>query len=272
MNTENIKPEKSSITSKDTVNILWTGGWDSTYRIIELSMRDVIIQPIYVEDPNRVSRIYELESMKKIVSALQGKEKTKADFLPIKKILLSDIPKNQEITDAYLLFKREADMGSQHDWLARLALQFPMMELCIEKALGDHAPIRQSINRHGVLVDTGDGYIVDKANSSKELNLVLGNLKLPIFEKTELDMLNNIKEWGYEDVMSDIWFCHSPINGKPCGLCNPCTTKMTSKMDFLLSEEAQKRNVWVRRITKLFGNKAAALYRKVVRNVAKHHS
>lgn len=253
---------------ENIVNILWTGGWDSTYRVVELSMRKVRIQPIYVEDPGRKSISYELKAMDEIICLLKKKELTKATFLPVKIVKLIDIPANPEITRAYMLFKKEAEMGAQHDWLARLALQFPMMELCIEKALGEHAPIRKSIQRHGKLIDTGDGYIVDTEKSDKELNLVIGNLKLPIFDKTELDMRENIRKWGYEDVMKHIWFCHNPIHGKPCGLCSPCTTKMTSKMEFLLSEDAQKRNIRMRKIEKRFGSKIAGYYKKIARKLA----
>lgn len=35
------------------VNILWTGGLDSSFRVIELSQMEVIIQPYYIIDPVR---------------------------------------------------------------------------------------------------------------------------------------------------------------------------------------------------------------------------
>lgn len=248
------------------VELLWTGGWDSTYRLVELSMREgVTVSPIYVEDPNRGSAQYELKAMEEILDLLHKKEKTKATILPILRVPLVEIPQSPEITNAYLLFKGEADMGVQHDWLARLALQHPGMELCIEKALGEHAPIRNSILKHGKLFVDGDGYIVDQAHSSKELNLVLGNLKLPIFDKTEREMLENIKAWGYEDVMQHIWFCHSPIGRKPCGLCNPCSTKMDSSMEFLLPPKARERCRRKRAIGRLLGEKAEKLYVLTVR-------
>ncbi len=250
------------------VNLLWTGGFDSTYRLIELSMRDVTIQPVYVVDSNRGSMAREQEAMDTILEKLNDKEGTKATILPIKKIKLEDIPENEEITNAYLLFKKEADMGIQHDWIARLAVDINGLEICIEKALGDHAPIRNSILRHGKLIDTGDGFIVDKEKSSKELNLILGNLKLPIFNKTNLEMLEDIKKWGYEDVISCIWFCHQPINGKPCGLCNPCNTKIDAKLDFMLPSLALKRSKRMRRINKIFGETGKKIYIKFVRKVS----
>lgn len=42
------------------ISILWTGGWDSTYRVVELSRQKVTIQPIYILDPKRESANYEL--------------------------------------------------------------------------------------------------------------------------------------------------------------------------------------------------------------------
>ena len=54
-------------------------------------------------------------------------------------------------------------------------------------------------------------------------------------------MLRNIKEWGYDDVMRNIWFCYYPVNGKPCGRCRPCQQKMECGMDWLLPPEAHRR-------------------------------
>ena len=254
---------------EDEIKVLWTGGFDSTYRIVQLSMRDVTIQPIYVKDPKRKSIQYELKAMNEILDLLSKKEETKAKILPIKQIDRKDIPENKEISQAYKMFKNEVEMGQQHEWLARLALEYPGLEICIEKALGEHTPIRSSILSHGKLIDTGDGYIVDKDNSSKELNLILGNLKLPIFEKTNLEMIEDIKKWKYEDVISHVWFCHNPINGKPCGVCNPCNTKFDSQMYFMLSPKAIKRCERDKKIRKLFGPMGEKVYRKFVHIIGK---
>lgn len=53
-------------------------------------------------------------------------------------------------------------------------------------------------------------------------------------------MLKIIRKWGYEDVMKHIWFCHAPINGKPCGFCHPCEVKMESSMEWLLLFKLRK--------------------------------
>jgi hypothetical protein len=58
---------------KKTIRILWTGGWDSTYRIIELSRQPVAIQPIYVYGDGRVSEPFERRAMQKILTQLKNK-------------------------------------------------------------------------------------------------------------------------------------------------------------------------------------------------------
>ena len=52
--------------------ILWTGGWDSTFRVIELSRKNVVIQPIYVLDSGRKSTDYELKAIDKIIQDLNN--------------------------------------------------------------------------------------------------------------------------------------------------------------------------------------------------------
>ncbi len=228
---------------KKTIRILWTGGWDSTYRIIELSRQPVAIQPIYVYGDGRVSEPFERRAMQKILTQLKNKIETKAIFLPIKFIEKSSIPLNQEITDAYNLIKKDTNLGSQHEWLARLAYTEPGMEIGTEASTPKTTRIMATIHKYGKLIKERDGdcYILDPENSSKEIMLILGNFKFPIIDKTELEMKRNIELWGYEDVMENIWFCHTPIYGKPCGLCHPCAVKIKSGMDFLLPKSALKR-------------------------------
>ena len=39
--------------NKETVYIFWTGGWDSTFRFLQLAEKDIIIQPLYVHTETR---------------------------------------------------------------------------------------------------------------------------------------------------------------------------------------------------------------------------
>ncbi len=95
--------------------------------------------------------------------------------------------------------------------------------------------------------------MVDRERSDDILNLVLGNITLPIFDITEKKMLENVTAWGYMGVMQHILFCHRPIDGKPCGLCSPCHTKVDNGMGFLLPEAAKRRYRHIETAKKLFG-------------------
>lgn len=224
-----------------TIDVLWTGGWDSTFRIIELSRQKVLVQPIYVIDSNRKSVPYELCAMDKILQILTQKKETVATFLPILKIELNDIPANKEITEAYKIIYAKTNLGAQHEWLARLAVRYPGIELGTEAGSTSSSRILKAINLFGVL-ENNDGCIaLNREKSTKEGLLVLGNVSFPIIDKTEQDMKKLIEQWKYEDVMKNIWFCHNPLNGKPCGICHPCQVKLASSMEFLLPEKAVKR-------------------------------
>ena len=222
------------------VNILWTGGWDSTFRIVELSRMDVSIQPVYVIDPDRKSQEYEKRAMKRIVEALKLRSETKAIFLPIKFYKLEDIPADKEISNAYKFIYTETKLGSQHEWLAWLGKLYPGMEMGTEAGSPETSHIIHALETFCTMdIKDGIGYI-NQEKSTKEGNLVFGWFTFPIITRTENDMLRLIKLWGYEDVMKLIWFCHNPIKGEPCGLCHPCDVKMESDMAWLLPKNAQK--------------------------------
>ena len=57
------------------VRILWTGGWDSTYRIVELSRQDKVVEPIYVYGDQRTSEKKEINAMKEILSQIKKEAK-----------------------------------------------------------------------------------------------------------------------------------------------------------------------------------------------------
>ena len=82
-------------TDPNIVHVLWTGGWDSTYRIVELSRTEINILPIYCCDPERESTTEEKKVMLRILEALSAREETKAHFYPIQFIDVAAIPENK---------------------------------------------------------------------------------------------------------------------------------------------------------------------------------
>lgn len=239
---------------KKVIEILWTGGWDSTFRVVELSREEnIIIQPIYVIDPNRVSTEYEKRSMDEILTLLKQRPETKADFMPIKMYKLEDIPQDPNISRAFHTIHAATKLGSQHEWLAWLGKLHPNMEMGTEAGSAKTSHIIAAIEQFCTLDVKEDCGYVNHKKSTEEGKLVLGWFTFPIITRTEADMLKTIKKWGYEDVMKHIWFCHDPLNGEPCGFCHPCDVKMESNMEWLLPSQSQKNYEKHKRIEKAFG-------------------
>lgn len=103
------------------INVLWTGGWDSTYRIVELSRRDVIVQPIYLYGQGRVSENHERKAMVNIISTLLKKDETRAKFKDIEYVHISNIDYDEHIESAYNQIISEKFMGRQYKWFASMA-------------------------------------------------------------------------------------------------------------------------------------------------------
>lgn len=227
--------------NKTRVNLLWTGGWDSTYRLVELSRMDVVVQPIYVTGMERPSEEIEIKAQIEILETLKNKKETIAEIRPVLFIKESEIPKNDKITKAYEDIQKKVALGIQYVTLAQCAAMFDMVEIGSEGGLEQNLRMTEAINLCGELIPFEDTYIMNPETANETGKYAFSHFSFPIIDKTEAQMAENIKKWGYEDVMSHVWFCHKPINGKQCGLCRACEVKMLNDMEWLVTPEAQKR-------------------------------
>lgn len=215
----------------------------------------VLIQPIYVVDSGRKSVPLEIRAMKDILALLSAKEETNSEFLPLKMIKKEDISEDQDITKAYLRIKDQVNIGTQYEFLARLAKEYPGIEIGIEKPNGEYNGCVEAIQKNGRLVVSNNVSHIDMDYSNNDCKLVFGNFTFPIIETTEMEMVENIKKWKCESIMEHIWFCHRPINAQPCGFCRPCQQKMECGMEWLLPKIGQGRYRQYSLVSKVFGNK-----------------
>lgn len=235
---------KKSISTQPEVKILWTGGFDSSFRIIDLSKYDVTIQPYYLSD-KRLSEQNELKAIADITDLIQKHPGTKCTILPLIIEHVTDIEPDTEITEAYRSLNRLTSLGSQYDWLARFALKHQGIELCLEKSeIGRAHPY---LMKKGVIKKIFEGNIsyaiLDKEKSDSDLFKIYGNIHfpLPLFEMTKLEELEEYKKMGYEEAINKTWFCHRPLNNEPCGICNPCKDVVKKGLPFRLPEAGLKR-------------------------------
>ena len=118
---------------KKKINILWTGGLDSTYRVLELSQQDVTIQPYYLASVNPSTQ-YELKAITELTEAILKRPETKGELLPLIVVNAEQIKPNDAITKAWERLHEMSHLGSQYDFIARFAAQYNLvLELGIEK-------------------------------------------------------------------------------------------------------------------------------------------
>lgn len=84
----------------EKIQILWTGGFDSTFRMVQLSRKDVIIEPHYVSD-NRKSEQYELNAIAQITKVLTAKPETRCTILPLVYVPVEERISHPEIDMAF---------------------------------------------------------------------------------------------------------------------------------------------------------------------------
>lgn len=223
-----------------TVEIFWTGGFDSSFRVCQLSRKPIIIQPYYLSD-KRQSEPNELVAIKIITKKLRENKNTKAILNDIIYIPYDEKQTDTTLSEAYNTLRMQTFMGSQYEWLGAFAMEHKGIEMSIHK---DDKAI-ELIAKHGKLKkitdEIGDYYIIDEHNSSKDCITVFGNCHFPLVDFTKLQMEEQYKNMGLSDVIDDTWFCFTPINGKPCGCCNPCKYTIEEGMKYRFTKEALRR-------------------------------
>ena len=228
--------------NKNEINLFFTGGWDSTFMLCKLSRQTFKITPVYVLNKNRESHDIELDAAKQIIRELLRHPQTKATIEPMKMVSLEEIKIDPAVTAARKrLIKRVGPLGYQYDYLSTIAKKIGQVGIGLEYDPNGDTGETRILTNLVKLIPKPYGYIIDEKSSDPDANLVFGRMFFPIQDVTEPEMYEWAKKNGYDAIMNLAWFCHSPINGQPCGLCHPCEGKMQSGMKFLLPKESQER-------------------------------
>lgn len=200
------------------VDLLWTSGWDSTYRLLDLVLRERReVQPYYVIDRDRPSSKIELEAQERIRAALQQKDSRAAALVrPIIVVDRHELPEDAGVAEALQRLKQRSYIGYQYDFLAKLAAAHGLQGLEL------------SVHRDDKLVKHLDGHVEQvggiwqiAAGAPEELG-PLNYFRFPLLTMTKLEMREGAEQGGFLDLMQLTWFCHYPVDGQPCGSCNPC--------------------------------------------------
>jgi 7-cyano-7-deazaguanine synthase in queuosine biosynthesis len=205
--------------------ILWTGGWDSTFRLLQLVIEyKVPVQPIYLIDFNRKSFPLEIAVIQKIKDAL-GEEHpyTRKLIRPTKLYLIDDLQSNRDVEANFKKLLGQQYLGVQYKHFANLVRneKITAMELSIHRDDRAHMFLDGYVKEiHSAI---GTVTKLDQKRSPAPLN-IFRSLTFPLFNLTKTEMHKRAIELGFDTYMHMTWFCYNPVGGEmiPCGRCNPC--------------------------------------------------
>lgn len=204
--------------------MLWTGGWDSTYRLLDLVLvKKKTVQPYYILDLDRPSSNMEIKTMDKIKNMIIEMDNSASErILETIKVEKDSIPENSEITKAYKRLLETSHLGGQYDWLSRFTIMQNLNDLELSVHSDDKAEafIREDVVKRK---DGDDEFYELKENYSNPDLFIFSNFRYPLLKLSKIEMEKNAKKHGFNHIMEETWFCYMPTpSGKPCGWCNPC--------------------------------------------------
>lgn len=199
--------------------LFWTGGWDSTFRLLQLLFIEKrTAEPYYLIDEERGSCEIEMETMNRIrEKILELYPEAGSNLKPVRFFHFNNIEVDQEIRTAWRTIRNDRHLGQQYIWLASFCKQNQIsnIEISIEKRESEKE-VRPRL---------------DEILSSEPLNepysTIFRYFSFPLLDVSKSEMIRMAGENGWEDILGLTWFCHHPITlpfyGKAsCGVCNPC--------------------------------------------------
>ena len=212
------------------IRLLWTGGWDSTFRLLQLLLdQGRSVEPHYLIDPKRGSVSIELETMDAIRFRLAERyPQTRRLLLPSRIADARDLPPDDEVHNSMLRLVAAWNLGSQYGWLARYCRHagFMGVEMGLERPPLGEPMVTGRLKGHARSLGEGPGRVYEIAPQFREqdVGVVFRYFHFALFDLWKTEMLAIAAERGWRDIMGMTWFCHSPLRDRtPCGLCHPCT-------------------------------------------------
>lgn len=235
------------------VNLLFTGGFDSTFRLCQLSRMDVEVQPVYFsfdDIHSRRNQLKEIEAQGRVISWLKARKETTARILPPAYVFPKDLPSDPAYDRAFQKWKFNYFIPAQLRTLGKVPLLYPDLEIGREgptlknRKLGNkYGKTRLALMARGMrFTDRPDGSVlVDGSQAEEGLALLFCRFKYPILGIPETGMVPFIHEWGYEDVFKLTWTCDNG-NEEQCGVCHNCETKWASGLENFFGETGQRNH------------------------------
>lgn len=216
-----------------TVNLFWSGGWDSTFRLLQLLIiYKKKVQPYYIIDEERKSISEEIKAMYEIKKLLfRMFPRTRELLLPTIYKELIEVKQIDGFRESFKEVQKKIKIGDQYEWLPRFCYNEGIQDMEVGLELLTYRyednKVLNLIKENLVKHDDGFGsyYRLNENFKNNDLQNLFGNLNFSLFDRTKLQMENISKEYGFDEIMKITWFCLAPtIFSNPCGKCGSCRT------------------------------------------------
>lgn len=228
-----LKGTQALCMNTDAFKLLWTGGWDSSFRLLQIVVIEKrSVQPIYVFDAERRSLAHEIRAMKKMLELTRSMFPDLSSSIGGPQFIFVDKSiGNTEVDRYFEEFRSVCHIGEQYHWLAKAAGQcgYSDLELCVEKD-ADQAAIAGTWLAIVEPYFSGVGHDckIDVDSLDDEKIKLFKYYRFPVAHLTKREMADISREYGFYDIIKHSWFCHSPILNRPCGQCQPCQLARTN--------------------------------------------
>ena len=212
----------------EPVQLLWTGGYDSTFRLLQLAIvLKKRVQPHYIIYTDRDSLHAEIAAMEKIKKAMVDEfPHTKDLVLPTIYFGGNDIPEYPDIRSDMDELRKIIPFGSQYHIFAEYSRwrQIPYLELGIYSLRGHFTEKSDFLVR--VETETDYWYEFDAQKIADSPWRSFAFARLPLVGENKVKLQDKVRKHGLAPYMSMTWFCCAPkktIKGLvPCGSCTTC--------------------------------------------------
>lgn len=215
--------------------VLWTGGWDSTYRVLHLCKEEgTSVHPYYLYDKGRKSVEREMAVIRKIRDCVNQDGPVFPGHIEELQVRDMEAMRNDpEVHDALLTIKKSNHSGWQY---------YPLSCFVKQENLGGIELTTQKHDSLSIILDGfleafdgphGKSYRVAEKFRGTPEHTVFSPFTFPIIDLSKQDMRSMAAAKGFADLMEETWFCHSPLkDGSPCGTCNPCIVSIRDGMGY----------------------------------------
>lgn len=224
-----------------TVDLLWTGGWNSTFRLLSaLRLEGAYVRPHYVIDPANPCLELEVDAMQRVRAWLGSASPDLAErLLPTTSASLDDLLEDDVEAQRFARLKGHVGLGRHYEWLGRYARHAGLDEV----EVGGHRddPVMSLLRRclHRVRERPFTGYRL--AEEARETDLgIFARLSFPLADLTRADMRRIALGAGFHEPLELTWFCLAPRRGKPCGVCAKCHAAVEDGLGHLLSPAGRR--------------------------------